>query len=410
MIPIAVAITVVAGLQEASRPQEIALTLDEVIFDSETDLDASLSIGWLDGALLVDSGRFAIVDGSTREIVVVDFVQGAITANTITTTSELSSSRLLDRLPTGHIVVADQNHGTISVYGPALSVLSTSTFDPMSGRPIGMFPDGQVLFRSEPAASVPVPASGREQRYRRRAVYEVQSSDGVRIEVTRAMSDEMARVSASAGDRTLAGAVAVIFGQRTLDARLGNCLVLSQTEWSEIKVIDRNGQLVASIPVAANETEVSQADVDARRQYRIKRLSDSRTRRDNISRLLVLASRRFGREYTFDGVESKWIMEAPANLIAPSIDKLIVDRDHRVWARLLSLSNDHEESWRLWNLSTLTTDDSRIANVVKLPKDEFLLDARRDQVLVRTESNGLRIRRLAGSTFLSSHAGDKRGC
>lgn len=258
---------------------------------------------------------------------------------------------------------------------------------------------------------MPAPANPRERRYRRQAVYEVQSSDGVRIEVTRAMADEMARVSASAGGRTLAGAVAVIFGQRTLDARLGNCLVLSQTDWSEIKVIDRNGQLVASIPVSTNETEVSQADIAARRQYRISRLSDSRTRRDNISRLLVLASRRFRREYTFDGVESKWIMEAPANLVAPSIDKLIVDSDHRVWTRLLALSHDHRERWRLWNLNTFDdSDDKRIANVVKLPKGEFLLDARRDQVLVRTESNGLRIRRLARPTFAISHAGDKRGC
>lgn len=198
------------------------------------------------------------------------------------------------------------------------------------------------------------------------------------------MGNEMATVSASAGGRTLAGAVEVIFGQRTLEARLGNCLVLSQTEWDEIKVIDRSGQLVASIPVASRGTEVSQADVAARRQYRIRRLSDSGTRRRNMNRIMMAASQSFGRDYTFDGVESQWIMKAPVNMVAPSIDKLVVDSSHRIWVRLLSESRDGER-WQLWN---------RTAVVVKLPKGEFLVDAHRDQVLVRTEDNGLRIRHL----------------
>lgn len=139
MIPVAVTITLVVGLQEANRPQEVALSLDEVIFDSETDLDTPLSIGWLDGALLVDSGRVALVDGSSREIVVVDFEQHAVAASAVTSTSELLSGRLLDRLPSGQIIVADQNHGTITIYGPTLGVLSTATFNPMAGRPIGRY-------------------------------------------------------------------------------------------------------------------------------------------------------------------------------------------------------------------------------------------------------------------------------
>lgn len=370
----------------SGRPQEIALTLnDEPIFDSEVDLDSPLAVGWLDGALLLDSGRFAFVDGLIREIAVVDFEQRAVVASTATSDGQLSSGRLLDRRPSGPIVVADQNYGTVTVYGPTLDVLSTSTFNPMSGRPVGMFPDGHVLYRREQAASMLPSASGSERRYRNQAVYDVQSPGGVSTEVARAMGNEMARVSASAGGRTLAGAVEVIFGQRTLEARLGNCLVLSQTEWNEIKVIDRSGQLVASIPVASRGFEVSQTDVAARRRYRIRRLSDSGTRRRNMSRIMMAASQSFGGDYTFDGVESQWIMKAPANMVAPSIDKLVVDRSHRVWVRLLSESRDGER-WQLWNPNA--------AVVVRLPKGEFLVDAHRDQVLVRTEDNGLRIRHL----------------
>ena len=348
-------------------------------------MDSPLTVGWLDGALLVDRGQFAFVDGLTREIAVVDIEQRAVVASTTTSDGQLSSVRLLDRLLSGPIVVADQNLGTITVYGPTLDVVSTSTFNPMSGRPVGMFPDGHVLFRREPTASMSPSASGLEQRYRNQAVYDVRSPGGVSTEVARAMGNEMARVSASAGGRTLAGAVKVIFGQRTLEARLDNCLVLSQTEWDEIKVIDRSGQLVASIPVASRGTEVSQADVAARRQYRIRRLSDSGTRRRNMNRIMMAASQRFGRDYTFDGVESQWIMKAPANMVAPSIDKLVVDSSHRIWARLLSASRDGER-WQLWNLN--------VAVVVRLPKEEFLVDAHRDQVLVRTEDNGLRVRHL----------------
>ena len=362
------------------------LTLnDEPIFDSEVDLDSPLAVGWLDGALLLDSGRFAFVDGLTREIAVVDIEQRAVVASTTTSDGQLSSVRLLDRLLSGPIVVADQNLGTLTVYGPTLDMMSTSTFNPMSGRPVGMFPDGHVLFRREPTASMSPSASGPERRYRNQAVYDVQSPGGVSTEVARAMGNEMAGVTASAGGRTLAGAVEVIFGQRTLEARLGNCLVLIQTEWNEIKVIDRSGQLVASIPVASRETEVSQADVAARRQYRIRRLSDSGTKRRNMNKLLTAASQSFGRDYTFDGVESQWIMKAPANMVAPSIDKLVVDSSRRIWARLLSESRDGER-WQLWG--------DRTAVVVKLPTGEFLVDAHQDQVLVRTEDNGLRIRHL----------------
>ena len=392
------------GSQGPARPQEVALALDEeAIFDSETDLGTPLTIGWIDGALFVDSDRFAFVDsdrfafvdGMTREVVVVDIGQGATVASAMTSRGQFSSNRLLDRRLSGHIVVTDQNHGTVSVYDQTLGVVSTSTFDPMSGRPVGMFPDGQVLFRREPAAPVSPSASGLERRYRNQAVYDVRSPDGSSAEVTRAMADEMARVSATAGGRTLAGAVAVIFGHRTPDARLGDCLVLSQTEWNEIKVIDRGGRLVASIPVASSERKVSQADIVARRQYRIRRLDDSGTRRNNMNRLLGVASQRFGRDYTFDGVESQWIMEVPANRIAPSIDKLVVDSDHRVWARLPSPSQDQGELWQLWDPGARGGSASdRTAVVVRLPKGELLADAHRDRVLVRTENNSLRVRRL----------------
>ena len=396
MITVAFAVAMAVGSQESTRPQEVTLTLDEEpIFDSEVDLDTPLTIGWLDGALLVDSGRFAFVDGMTREIAVVDIGQRAVVASAVTSSGQLSSSRLIDRLLSGHIVVTDQNHGTVTVYSQTLGVLSTSTFDPMSGRPVGMFPDGQVLFRREPAAAMSASASGPERRYRNQAVYNARSSGGSSAEVTRAMADEMARVSATAGDRTLAGAVAVIFGHRTLDARLGDCLVLSQTKWNEIRVIDRGGHLVASIPVASSGRKVSEADIAARRQYRIRHLSDSRTRRNNMNRLLEIASQRFGRDYTFDGVESQWIMEAPSNWIAPSIDKLVVDSGHRVWARMLSLSQEQGERWQLWDPGTRSDSaNDWAAIVVGLPKGEFLVDAHRDHVLVRTENNSLRIRYL----------------
>ena len=73
------------------------------------------------------------------------------------------------------------------------------------------------------------------------------------------------------------------------------------------------------------------------------------------------------------------VSDAHVNDIAPSIDKMFVDLDGRLWVRLYSLPGDDDRRWEMWD----TGDASAPKSVVIMRQSGEVLDAAGELVIVK---------------------------
>ena len=73
------------------------------------------------------------------------------------------------------------------------------------------------------------------------------------------------------------------------------------------------------------------------------------------------------------------VSDAHVNDMTPSIDKMFVDLDGRLWMRLYSLPHDNERRWEVWD----TGDASAPKSVVIMRQSGEVLDAAGELVIVK---------------------------
>ncbi len=344
-------------------------------------------IGRLDGALLLGSQQVAFVDGIAQALGFVDVVTGTTwTVQEEGVDAELGPMlRLLDRFD--GLIVTDRN-GSVTVFDTNGEIVENREYDPFAvsfaapAMAVGMFPDRRLLFRRSDKAPVGFSLAvlaGPEGLQRDTVRYETPVVGGTATVVARALDDEKMFLTTRVDGVTSSGAERIIFGHRLLETRVGERLVIVQTDRAETVVYDRGGRQVAAFPMPVERSRMTDETVETQRALRIKEKErENEAKRKAKERSFA---ENFGAVYS-PGRDSLRIARLPANDVSPPVDRLIGDLDGRVWLRLFPMPNDTVVYWRVWSIGHRVPDFQ-----VTLPRAKRLLDASGDLLLLQTTSD-----------------------
>jgi len=197
--------------------------------------------------------------------------------------------------------------------------------------PVGMFSDGAMVFSEFPqSGSKARPLIG---------IMEADWEGGLRTIV-----NVPAHQSSS-----------VLFGYRTYAVIADDQLIVADTETDSISVHGRGGERLFSLEMPGEGTRVTDALVE-------EALAAARSRDEGSLRV------RLG----FPAAEREYV----PNEVVPSIDRILVDSDERLWVRSYRLPGDEVQRWTVWR-----GIDRLFA--VEMPTDWLLFDASGDLVLLR---------------------------
>lgn len=355
------------------------------VFESARHSDSRVSeIGRLSGARFLDGGRVIFVDGSSQLLVIADIENGTVASagGKGDGPFEFRSAQLLARLPDGEVVVWDTGRRRFTIVSGEGVVTEGSRYDRsllMSSlaQPVAHFGGGVLVFRDDAAPSVSLFARDRVSgRYRDSVQYRMLSPNGSTRVVAEAAGPEMVR--STSGTRGSSGPV--VFGHLLLESQVGQHLAVGQTDLGRIRVFDQFGDFVTEIPMPQGVT-VSSQQVAAERD----RLAMSSGIAEGGARPLgsgrgtaELLRGRLNSDDFLSGLREHF-RTAPANDTAPSIDRMLADRDGRLWLRLFR-PGEAKEHWQVWDIS-----GPQQVFTLTLPEGERLLDSAGGRLLIQTQ-------------------------
>ena len=264
------------------------------------------------------------------------------------------------RLPDG-VVLRDFVLARLTTFSTGGALLGTRRYDVMKFenmlvRPVAAFVDGAVVFRDTRNTSVWV--EGRS----RAAVRYIESSGDEQVRViAQEIGDEKYGYRLADGRK---GTTGIHFGQRVLEGRIGERLVVAQTDSPTVRLLNRDGAVTGRIPLPRG-LDVSEDHVQLARHERIA----EREQRFNAPEI----RERLGRT----AMASREHPTVPANAVTPGVDKLFVDFDGRLWLRLFVMPGQDVVQWQVWDVAS-----ARMEFVVRLARTTTLLDAQGDRVLL----------------------------
>lgn len=386
IITLAMPACVFSGSASGQEMPRLAL-IGEPVFISESHPDRLVAqIGRLDGAVLIGSSQVAFVDGVTQTLGFLDSATGATwTAQDVGGDSELGPPlRLLGRAD--GLIATDRN-GSITVFNSDGVAVERTAYDPFAvsfaspARAVGIFPNRRLIFRrseNAPPGFSLTALTGSKGRQRDTVRYETPTIGETATVVARGLDDERIALTTRVDGVTSSGSERVLFGQRLLEATVGEHLAVAQTDRANIVVYDRSGTQIAALPMPGARRRVTEEEVRGQRVIRIReRLRENEVRRKAKERSYA---ENFGAVYS-PGRDSVRIAQLPANDVAPPIDRMIGDLDGRIWLRLFAMPRDTVVYWRVWTIGQDISDFD-----VALPRAMQLLDATGDMLLLRTIS------------------------
>lgn len=271
------------------------------------------------------------------------------------------------RVP-GGILVSDvprRRASLISYAGEFLrsqSVVDAEFGDYFGAYPVGVHPDGRIVFRDG------IAAMGRDYDGQtwNPAMYVTVRDDGELDIVAEAMGDEVYFGSTRSGD--------VVFGHQTHEAATDDHLIVAETSRGAIGVLDWSGLEVGQIPMPAG-SGVS----DVRAVGRQVLLGQWQRAAERFNRLAETGRIPF-EPGDFDpfGASEPDLNHWPINEVAPAIDALLTDFDERLWVRDYRLPDQDSVTWRVWDIGR-----QELLFTVGMDGEDTLLDARDDLVLLR---------------------------
>ena len=271
------------------------------------------------------------------------------------------------RVP-GGIVVSDTPRRRVSVISydgeflRSQSVLDAEFGDFFGAYPVGVHPDGRIVFRDG------IAEMGRDYDGRtwNPAKYVTVRDDGELDVVAEATGSEVYFGSKRSGG--------VVFGHQTHEAATENYLIIAETSRGAIGVLDWSGREVAQIPMPAGVRVP-----DAKAQGRQVLLAEWQEFAERFNRLAETGRIPFEpEEFDQSGASEPDLNDWPVNEVAPAIDALLADFDGRLWVRDYRLPDQDSVTWRVWNI-----DRQELLFTARMDGEDTLLDARDDVVLLR---------------------------
>lgn len=340
--------------------------LAESIFDSSKHSDLSEMPEIVGGLFLPDSG-IALIERSRIHIVDLSSGDARVVGRKGEGPREFGHIWTTNHTPQGILVWDVLRHRAVFVghdgeFVSSRGYIDTSFQSYFDVRPVGVAPDGRIVFRDGPGS---YGEFGRGRLWDP-AWYVAVQEDGELQPIAKAKGEEMYYGQRRSG--------AVILGHRTFEAATEDRLIIADTDRGAIAVLDWSGKEVAEIPMPAG-ARLSAAQVQAGRQSRASEIEQfvERVRASAVAEGPTGPPSLDG----FDGqsyLKNDW----PANDIAPPIDTLLTDFDSRLWVRDYRLPEQDSVTWRAWDI-----DRAQPLFTVKLDGDDILFDARGDLILLR---------------------------
>ena len=335
------------------------------IFDSSEHPGLSEVSVLVAGLFLPDSG-IALVDRT--ELHMVDLSSGTtrVFGRKGEGPGEFGHIALAHRTPQGMLVwdflrrraVVIGHEGELS---RSQGYADVSFSDFFNAHPVGMHPDGRVVFRDGVQRHL--------GQFRGRtcspATYVAVGADGDLDTLAAASGDEEYYRPKQSGD--------VVFGNRTLEAVSAEHLIIADTRRKSIAVLDWRGAGVAEVPMPPRR-RLTSGQVQAGREARIaaiKRIVDGMN-----SRAAATGS---GLAVNLDHFhDPQEIGDWPANDVAPAVDSILTDYDARLWVRHYRLPDQDSVTWQVWDV-----DETTLLFTARMDGRDALLDAWGDLVLLR---------------------------
>ena len=339
-------------------------------FDSSEHPDLAELSAVVAGFFLPDSG-LALVERS--EIYLVDLSSGFSSGTTRVVGGEGEGSREFRhigrarRVP-GGIVVSDVPRRRVSMISHdgeflrSQSVLDAEFGDYFNASPVGIHPDGRIVFRDG------ISSMGRDYDGRtwNPATYVTVRHDGELDVVAEATGSEVYFGSKRSGG--------VVFGHQTHETATENHLIIAETSRATISVLDWSGRQFGQIPMPAG-ARVPDATAVGRRVLLAAWQQDA----EWFNRLAETGRIPFEpRDFDPSGASEPDLNDWPVNEVAPAIDALLTDFDGRLWVRDYRLPDQDSVTWRVWDI-----DRQELLFTARMGGEDRLLDARGDLVLLR---------------------------
>ncbi len=233
--------------------------------------------------------------------------------------------------------------------------------------------DGTVVFRDDSVSAFT--ESWPVGRHRKTAHYVRFSPDGTKELIHSAKEKELVYRKPQR--------VPILFSHTVLDAPLGDALAIAQTDLSNIRVVDRLGNIASELPVP-EMIDVTGGQIDLARHRSI----------DEEKRWVATVGKRVGMAPPGRLLSH----DLPANDPAPPIDRMFGDLEgKRLWLRRYRLPGESVDRWE-----ARTPGDGAIVELNVSGKDGTLLDVSGDKALLHVRDDldvdRVLVRRMVHST------------
>lgn len=369
-------------LAAGQKPGHLELSSDAVLFDSWDPPSSSVaSIAWLGDARFLGRDQIAFVDDSIRAIHVHNLVTGLTKTVGRAEPTLPSTIRLIGRSPTGALVMADDYYGTISTLSHSGAVGPSGNYDALRWKPMCVLEDGAPVgaSRAMPTLSGAMRTSVGVRRDTMR--YSITSDQRRHTLVAKVLGDEHVWVKLPKEAKGHSSRrVPVVFGHRVLEACQGDHLVVGLTGENMVRLYDRTGAVVTQDTLPSGR-RIGRQEAAAGRSWRAS--ADARQNRIERRRYAFLSSVA-GMSVSFPDLDSLQMQRVPANETSPSIDRLWVDAQGRLWIRKFLMPSD---DWAHWRVQSTVGSPPTLLDTTR---DTEVLDAYDDQLLLRrTNAQGM---------------------
>ena len=333
------------------------------VFDSRDHPNARIGqLGRLGWGFLLSEDDVVLVDGPSFHFI--NFRTGALltVGRAGEGPGEFRMISQIVRSPT-HLFAWDPLLGRLTQVSNTGQIVGTTAldmftqFDSPMAELVAVYDEGAaVVFQDGPA---PLSASP-QGRFRSRARYVVVDGDGqVGGEIAEVQGEELF------GTGSLPYSP-VIFGNNVHATRLGEALAVAQTDWGEVRLFGREGEVRRSIVLPPGPT-AREEDVEATRANLAER---QRTMQGKLARLVLEA----GLPEPDDRGNTTRL---PVNPVTPPIDRLFADAMDRLWARKYHLPGRDSTEWLAWGPG----DDEPVLRL-QLDGETVLMDVHGDLLLL----------------------------
>lgn len=363
-----------ASLQEGAAPVK---HLGELVFHSDSVDSPAATIGRLGASLFLGPDLFVFADALERTMNFVHTNEGRIVAvgGHGRGPGEFQVIGGAFRDGRGNVVVDDWTAFRTTVLDPNGNVIRTETYDvsglnggPGVPRVIGMTRDGALVVRDSDPWIMPRP----DGLYRPTVWFVGLDSSSRSYEIARGYGQESVRVNRSVERGFAFGSRPVPFAHELFGVFRDDKLYIADTSTDSVVVASTDGSVLRTIPLPLARI-ASEEDLAL---WREQEITSVRNRRNAPS-------------FVDADDEIKWIREATGNKASPRAGGMFVDIAGRLWVQRYAMPTDSAAYWEQW-----AQGGEAPTTLVRLPRDEKLLDAVADIVLTSSAS-GLGVSKVA---------------